>query len=94
MYSMTAVQKRMITLSPDGPLDAEPSWTNSNPAAASLDVTAGGLSGYVIAVAPGSTTVTIGAASQGNPLAESLDFVVTIPPATTLGVAVGPVEAQ
>lgn len=73
-----------VTLVPNGQLDGAPTWTLSGPG--TLQVDPGGF-GALLVTAVGTNTITVTAASQGNPLTETVTVIVfpAPPPATALG---------
>ena len=95
MMSLNTKQKFGVTVIPDGVIDGPPAWAVSPSGIVSLTPTADGLSCEVIALAPGTATVTPSALAGGNPISGlPIAVTVTAAPATTLAETIGPVVSQ
>ena len=91
VVTVKSIYNLRITLAPNGQLDGAPSWTSTGPG--TLQVDPNGYGALLLTSDAGTNTITITAASQGNPVTGKVIVIVTAPPppATTLGVAANPV---
>lgn len=102
---LTDTQKVSCTLDPrnakgnPAPLDGTPQWASSNPAVATVEPAADGLSAVVTAVAPGTTQISVTADAdldegETREISGTLDIDVKAGEAVTLGITAGTPEEQ
>lgn len=105
MLVLTDTQKATLTLDPrtakgaPARLDGVPQWSSSNPAVATIEPAADGLSAVVRATATGTTQINVVAdadldANEVRELTGVLDVEVKASEAVTLGISAGAPEEQ